>query len=338
MHQIHGAPARLSAALSFLVPRRAAAVAAATLLAAFAGSAQASCGAAFCSINTDWTSETTGLAEGSVFDLRYEHIRQDQPRAGSRRIGVGEIRAHHDEVSTLNRNLVATFTHTFANGFGLSVSAPYLDRDHVHIHNHRGAQLVERWDFREFGDVRITGRYQRALGGSDSAPRTGGVILGLKLPTGRTNVANTGGDIAERTLQPGTGTTDLILGAVFHQQIPASGASWFAQAQVQQPLNSHDDFRPGAQLTADVGYAHPLGAKLDGILQLNVVAKRRDRGAEAESANSGSRAVFLSPGASLRITDAVRVYGFVQQPLYQYVNGVQLTPKRAFVVGVSTRF
>lgn len=323
MHQFHGAAARAAAA---------------TLLAACAASAQASCGAAFCSVNTDWTTEATGLAEGSVFDLRYEHIRQDQPRAGSRRIAVGEIRHHHDEVKTRNRNLVATYSRTFANGFGLSVSAPFTDRDHLHIHNHRGAQVPEQWDFRKFGDLRVTGRYQRALGGSDAAPSTAGVILGLKLPTGSTRVANTGGDIAERTLQPGTGTTDLILGAVFHQQLPASGASWFAQAQVQRALNSHDEFRPGTQLTADVGYAHPLADKLDGILQLNVVAKRRDRGAEAESADSGSRAVFLSPGLSYRVTDAVRVYGFVQQPLYQYVNGVQLTPDRAFVLGVSTRF
>lgn len=338
MHQIHGAPARIAAPLSLPLARRACALGAATVFAAFAGTAQASCGAAFCSVNTDWTSEATGLAEGSVFDLRYEHIRQDQPRAGSRRVAVGELPRHHNEVSTLNRNLVATFTHTFANGFGLSVSAPYVDRDHTHIHVHRGVPLREQWDFREFGDLRITGRYQRALGGSDAAPRTAGVILGLKLPTGNTNVANAGGDVAERTLQPGTGTTDLILGAVFHQQLPASGASWFAQAQLQRALDSHDEFRPGTQFTADVGYAHPLAHKLDGIVQLNLVNKRRDRGAEAESADSGSRALFLSPGLSYRVTDAVRVYGFVQQPLYQYVNGVQLTPERAFVVGVSTRF
>ena len=163
MHQFHGAPARLAAA---------------ALFSAFALSAHASCGAAFCSVNTDWTSEATGLAEGSVFDVRYEHIRQDQPRAGSRRVGVGEIRKHHDEVRTLNRNLVGTFTHTFANGFGLSVSAPFMDRDHLHLHNHRGAVLREEWNFREWGDVRITGRYQRALAGSDAKPSAAGVILG----------------------------------------------------------------------------------------------------------------------------------------------------------------
>ena len=34
----------------------------------------ASCGSAFCSINTDWGASTTGLAEGNTVDLRYENI------------------------------------------------------------------------------------------------------------------------------------------------------------------------------------------------------------------------------------------------------------------------
>ena len=336
MHSHPGAAARSARRATSIVPSAFRLLAVAAL--ASAGSAHASCGSAFCSINTDWTSEATGLVEGSVFDLRYEHIRQDQPRAGSRRVAVGEIRHHHDEVSTLNRNLIGTFSHNFGAGWGVSVSAPLVDRDHLHIHHHGGGDVPERWNFRELGDLRITGRYQQALPGSDEAPRAGGLVLGLKLPTGRTNVANADGDVAERSLQPGTGTTDLILGAVFHQQLPASGASWFAQVQWQRALNSHDDFRPGAQLAADIGYAHPLGDKVDGIVQLNLLAKRRDRGTEAEPEDSGGHSVFLSPGLSYQLGESLRVYGFVQQPLYQYVNGVQLTAKRAFVVGVSTRF
>jgi hypothetical protein len=34
----------------------------------------------------------------------------------------------------------------------------------------------------------------------------------------------------------------------------------------------------------------------------------------------------------------VQLYAFAQLPLYQYVNGVQLTANRAFVAGISTRF
>lgn len=303
-----------------------------------ASPAQASCGAAFCSIQSDWTSETLGLAEGSSFDVRYERIRQDQPRTGSRRIGVGEIRGHHDEVRTTNDNLLLSYSHNFASGWGVGIVLPLVDREHLHIHNHRGAQLPEAWSLREPGDARITGRWQAQFGDAQSGARTAGVLFGLKLPTGRTGIANGNGDVAERSLQPGTGTTDAILGAFLHQQLPAWSSSWFAQAQLQHALHRHDDYAPGTQLSADLGIARRTGEKLSLLLQLNAVLRQRDRGTQAEPANSGSRSLFVSPGLGYDISDAVRVYGFWQVPLHQSVNGVQLTARRALTVGVTTRF
>lgn len=300
--------------------------------------AHASCGAAYCSLNTDLAAEAAGIVEGSAFDLRYEAIDQRQPRTGSRRIGVGEIPRHHDEVSTRNRNVIGTYSRTFASGWGVSLSAPFVARDHVHIHNHRGQQFRDEWNFEELGDLRVTARYQAALAGSGDAPRTAGVVAGVKLPTGRTGIANGKGDEAERTLQPGSGTTDLIAGAFFHQQLPGQRASWFAQAQVQHAIKESDGFRPGTQWSADVGYARSFADRFSGIVQLNAVLKRRDAGAAAEPGDSGSRSLFLSPGVSWQVTDSLRTYAFYQHPLHQRVNGVQLTPDRAIVLGVATRF
>ena len=42
-----------------------------------------------------------------------------------------------------------------------------------------------------------------------------GLSFGLKLPTGEFDVRNAMGALAERSLQPGTGTTDLLLGAFY---------------------------------------------------------------------------------------------------------------------------
>src|SRR5215217_3362981 len=103
----------------------------------------ASCGAAFCTVNTNWTSENAMLEAGSSFDLRYESIRLDQPRTGTNNIGVGQIPRHDDEVKTTNQNLVATFNHNFASGWGVSVTAPVVDREHLHTHNHHGEQIPE---------------------------------------------------------------------------------------------------------------------------------------------------------------------------------------------------
>lgn len=347
MHSIHGAAPRMVAPTSPFpielsrrpLPTRLSCLPlVAGLLVGFAGTAHASCGSAFCSINTDWGAGTTSLTEGSSVDLRYENIRQDTPRTGTRKLAVGEIRHHHDEVRTLNQNLIATYNHTWASGWGISATLPFVDRDHLHIHNHHGQQIPEQWNFRELGDMRVMGRYQRSLAGSDATPRTLGFYFGLKLPTGRTNVSNKNGDVAERSLQPGSGTTDLLAGAIYHQQVGAGGAAWFARVQLQQPLNSRDNFRPGAQAGLDLGYAYPFTERLSGLAQLNALVKRRDVGSEAEPADSGGRFLFLSPGLSYKISEVFRLYAYYQHPLYQNVNGVQLTASRALVAGVSMRF
>ncbi len=44
--------------------------------------------------------------------------------------------------------------------------------------------------------------------------------------------------------------------------------------------------------------------------------------------------MFLSPGASWALTPRISVYGFVQKPIYQYVNGVQLTADWSAVAGI----
>ena len=103
-------------------------------------------------------------------------------------------------------------------------------------------------------------------------------------------------------------------------------------------MNSHDDFRPGAQLALDVGYAHPFTQRFSGLVQVNAVAKRRDEGAQAEPEDSGGRFVFLSPGASYKVGESFLLYAYYQVPLYQYVNGIQLTADKAVVVGMSTHF
>lgn len=309
-----------------------------TLICAVPSLAFASCGTAFCTVNSNWTSESAAIEAGSSIDLRYEFINQDQPRAGKDDVSVGEIRRHHDEVRTINRNALVSFSHMFSSGWGVSVTAPIVDRQHKHIHNHHGAQIPETWNFTELGDMRVTGRYQLPLIGDPLKPSTVGVVFGLKLPTGRTDVSNSAGDEAERSLQPGTGTMDVILGGYYHQQLPQSSSSWFVQAQYQHALNKHDDFKPGSQFGADIGYRFGVNDRLGALVQLNTTVKWRDRGDESEPEDSGSRSVFLSPGLSFAIARNLQLYGFYQHPIFQDVNGVQLVAERAVVVGLSGRF
>jgi hypothetical protein len=46
----------------------------------------------------------------------------------------------------------------------------------------------------------------------------------------------------------------------------------------------------------------------------------------------------MSPGVSYAIAPKTQIYAFVQKPIYQYVNGVQITADWSLLVGLSSRF
>ena len=301
--------------------------------------ALASCGSAFCTINTNWNLQGAAIEPGWRLDLRTEYINHDQPRSGNDEISVGQIARHHDEVKTRNRNVQAVIDYAVNEHLGFSATIPVTDRDHLHIHNHHGAKIPESWDFTRLGDVRVQGRYQWSMGGQEDAGLGHfGLNFGLKLPTGKTHVDNADGDRAERGLQPGTGTTDVLLGAYYNRLLSAQTSSWFVQGLFQQPLNSHENYEPGHRISADIGYRYEASPRIGLLAQINTLFVARDKGAEAEPEDTGGKYVHLSPGATFAVTPDTQVYGFVQKPIYQYVNGVQLTADWSAVAGLSIRF
>jgi hypothetical protein len=319
--------------------RRFAAALAAGLASFIVDESAASCGSAVCMVNTNWGVHGVWNAPGPRVDFRYEYIDQDQPMSGSRRVGVGEIPAHHDEIRTINRNALLTLDYGFSPDWGASVVVPYVDREHTHVHNHRGERLTESWDFARLGDVRVQGRWQSPLETqSETHASFGGFVFGVKLSTGSFRVANRQGDVAERSLQPGTGTTDAILGGYYRVALPTRDLSTFVQVEGQFPMDSRDGYRPGMQAGFDLGLRYEANERTGLMLQLLYRYKARDTGAQAEPEDSGSQMVAIAPGASFAINENVQLYGFVQVPLYRYVNGVQLTADWSALAGVSVQF
>ncbi|HEX6692765.1 MAG TPA: hypothetical protein VF110_16625 [Burkholderiales bacterium] len=310
-------------------------------VAAFAASlaAHASCGAAFCVVNTGFSATGVWTDPGTRLDLRFEYIDQDQPLFGKDKVSVGQIPRHHNEVRTINRNLIGSLDHSFGANWGVNVTLPVVDRSHEHIHQHMGQALFETWDFTALGDVRVVGRYQFDPRQDGDTHTVWGINFGLKLPTGKTDEANAEGLVAERSLQPGSGSTDGIIGVYYSRNLPMRGVSWFAQAAYQDALKEKDDYRPGDRFMFDVGLRYEGGGSLATMLQLNYLNRGKDSGRNADQPDdTGGNFIFLSPGASWNFTKALQLYGFVQVPIYQKVNGVQLVADYAFVVGLSTRF
>lgn len=296
------------------------------------GEAYASCGSAFCSINTQWDVQGVTANSGTQVGLRYESIKQDQLRNGRDKISINDLTGvEHAEVETKNQNWLLNVDHAINDTWGISVVIPYVDRFHEHIHDPGGAAEDETWDFTRLGDIRITGKYKPA------ANRMG-YMFGVKLPTGDYDIANSDGEEAERSLQPGTGTTDAILGVYYNVHSLNSPSSWFADAHLQQALDGRAGFKPGQHLTLDGGYHYAASHKVGLMVQLNGLVKGKDKGINAEPDDSGGEFIFLSPGISIMATSSLNLFAFLQQPLYQRVNGVQLTADYGYVLGVNGRF
>jgi hypothetical protein len=300
--------------------------------------AQASCGAAFCTLLNDRFALGTWDHVGWSTDLRLEAVTQNKLRSGTKTIQASDVTDEDTiERRTRNLNLVATLERSFDAHWSLAMRLPVVHRDHLHDLFDADSGTVgpaERWNFTRVGDAQVLGRYQDT---SAEQPYGWAVLAGLKLPTGAKDVVNADGTRAERALQPGSGTTDLVLGASLRRVLAFSDALNL-QATLTQALNSREDFKPGRRVELSAGWSHAMSPQWTTVLQLNLAHKGRDSGAQAEPENSGSTTLSLSPGASFAVAANDALYAFVQLPVYQKVNGIQLVPRAALAMGWTRSF
>ena len=189
------------------------------------------------------------------------------------------------------------------------------------------------------GDIKVVGRYH---GFSEQC--NFGVLYGLKLPSGSHTENGTSTDptmpgpvAIDRGLQPGTGTTDAILGAFYTGNF---GQDWgyFTQAVYQKAPYYNNDYKPGDGLNANLGMRYSGFRRVTPQLQLNFRYVPHDEGANADTISTGGTLLYLSPGLTVSVIKQMSLYSFVQVPVYQDVNGVQLAPRYTVSAGVRYAF
>lgn len=305
----------------------------------------ASCG---CSLSTDWQSLDYSYKPGLKLDIRYDYLNQDQLRSGTGTISpaaASQRNGNQQEVEKFTESHFVTLGIDYSPNldWGINLQVPYIVRNHSTLGMGSdgttpmagGGQYDSNTS--NLGDMRIIGRYQ-----GFTAKHNLGVLLGFKLATGSyrefgnsTDAANPGPVLIDPGLQPGTGTTDVIVGAYYNDAINQS-LGYFTQVMYQTALYSTDSYRPGNSLNVNVGLRY---VGLDYIvpqLQLNLRDIQRDSGARADNVSTGGTLLYISPGLVAAVTDQITLYAFVQVPIYQDVNGVQLAPH--FIPSVGMRY
>jgi hypothetical protein len=298
--------------------------------------ANANCGGAFCALNTDLGIQGTWTKPGLRLDVRAEYVDLDELRKGTHRTEPAGELGEHDELRTINRNFIAQLNWNIDQDWGVSFRIPLVNRFHKHIFNADDGSggvdpELENWRFTSIGDISTTARYTFFHGDHSAA----GINFGVKLPTGSIHKSN-GEEEAERGLQPGTGSTDAIVGAYYNYV--HGDMRWFAQGASQSPISERNDYRPGTRITLDGGLGYAVTPALSLQLQANYLHKAHDRGANAEPSESGGDTLSISPGVAYKITPDTQLYGYLQKPIYQYVRGTQLTADWSAAFGISTAF
>lgn len=311
---------------------RTSAIAIAIFLTAATPGVALACSSCGCTLNADWATQGLSSGRGWRFDLREDYFNQDELRRGTGSVDRAGIELPSEEElqqETVNRNTTFGLEYSPNANWGISATLPYFDRFHTTIGE--GDTDISTSHSHGIGDLRVIARY------TITTDHASGIQFGLKLPTGRTDdtfrSGPLAGEIVDRGLQPGTGSTDLLIGG-YHFGALAQNWDYFAQAMLQQPLSSKDDFKPGTGANLSLGTRYLASTFFVPQLQVNVRAEKRESGSNADVANSGATLAYLSPGFTLNFNRRFAGFLFVQAPIYQRVNGLQIEPRYSVSAGL----
>jgi len=311
------------------------------------------CAACGDTLSRDFESQGISSKPGFTTDVSYNYLNQNKQRYGTgsapstlinSQLAAGQEVEDYTKTQTVTASLIYN-----DDAWGVSVQLPYVMRSHGTYGNTvpLGSSYSTSSDT-SIGDIRVVGRYS---GLSDD--KTSGFIAGIKFPTGNTNknfdTGTNAGQALDAGLQIGTGSTDIILGGYTTGLVHTYG--WFLQGTVQHAVATKQalgnlDYRPGDSYALNTGIRYAgFGAKVSPMLQLNIIKRQADTGAATVPLDpltnvpvSGGTLAYLAPGVSVRVGGGASVYGFVQIPIYQNVNSLQLTPSYSLTMGMRQSF
>lgn len=308
---------------------------------AFAPQLFASCGSASCPIDL----HALGLTDTStlVADLSFQYIKQDRLRGNA-------PETEHQELQTFNRVATLTLSYRATPSLLFVGTVPFISRQHDHIEVATGD--AEEWRFHDFGDASLQARW-RAWRGDSPVGSSFWLSGGVKLPTGNAHELSRGDDPEEGEvpIQPGSGSTDILLGATWQSGILRETSlqgmmgkttliPFFASVSYRLNGRGTHDYRLGNELQLNAGSEYPLSERLHLLGQVNLRHREKDSVGQTEENPdlTGGTFVYLSPGLRFSIGHATSLYGYVQVPVIQNVNGTQLTARANYLIGIQERF
>jgi hypothetical protein len=308
-----------------------------SVIAAAASRIDASCGSATCPIDP----QSLNLPSPGqwTLDLSEQYIDQDRLRHGRHDVSRPEPPEEGElELRTVNR--ITTFLANYAPTPDLVLSAafPYVTRYHEHF----DSREFQTFHLDGAGDASISARYRffPSLWAG----------LAVKLPTGSRSSKNAEGDEAEPTIAPGSGSTDLSASIVFQTtaNVPSlsrgplgnnAALPLFVGVTARRNGTGTKDYRTGSEIQVNAGANYPVSETFQFLFQLNYRAKTKDDVGKTDAVRDDTGGTFLyaSPGTRVVFSPHAAVYGYVQLPLYQRINGINIVSRYNVFGGFQVR-
>jgi hypothetical protein len=290
---------------------------AAGLLLGLAPTASLAC-ACGCGVFDVGTSALLPTSNGGTAFIEYDFMDQNRNWSGT---SSAPSSANADkEIRT--DFMTAGGQYMFNQDWGVMAKVPVWDRA---FKTDSGSGSIDSFEHAALGDIRLMGVY---TGLSDDMST--GVIFGTKLATGDFTYAN-----FDRDTQIGTGSTDALLGLYHTGDLTSDDAFvWYGQIMWDKPLASQGGYTPGSEIDGAVGvyydnFIFSDGTQITPILQMIASNRTRDGGINADPPNTGYNRLMLSPGVEAHIGNW-KIYGDVEFPIYQDMNGNQLVAHQLF--------
>jgi hypothetical protein len=255
----------------------------------------------------------------------YDFLDQTENWSGT----SGAPPANNDDKRITSDFLVVGGQYAVSEDWSLEAELPVTGRSFA---TDNGMGGIARYRHDGIGDIRLMGIYDGLTDDMSTA-----IIAGVKLPTGDFKYPG-----LDRDTSLGSGSTDLLLGFTHSGQFSfTSDWGWYAQALWQKTLLSQDGYKPGSEVDAALGLSYGGwtvgGVNVSPIVQVLFAYRLRDGGPNADPDNTGYNRILLSPGVEASLNNW-HLYGDVEFPTYQDMNGNQLVAHQAYKVELSYSF
>ena len=257
--------------------------------------------------------------------MQYNFESQSQNYSGFNRAPAD---ANHDKLIQTS-TMIAGFQYFWNEKWGFQVlvpSANTLYRYSQHNDEHAGEHAGEEHEGEEvvtkqwwaMGDIRLN-----AIWTGFSKDQSTGINLGVKLPSGNWTEPN-----VERSVQVGTGSTDILFGFYQRHRITSDGHwNYFTQAQLDAPVISQGGYTPGIAVDVAAGTYYTglsIGkVRIRPIAQALFTSVGNDYGPASSQQNNTFQQLSLAPGIEFEV-HPVRLYADVAMPVMNHVEGNQL--------------